>query len=97
MVHVLRSPAAPLSNRWPCILVQQIAERLIGKLLKRLPRLAREQVERVPRLRIKLDQLSSALCRLLGHYAPHVACGMLMCSVWGVTDDEFKGVQRASG
>jgi hypothetical protein len=31
MAHVLRSPAASLSTRWPCIRVQQIAERLIGK------------------------------------------------------------------
>jgi hypothetical protein len=52
--------------------LQQIAERLLGKLLKRFLGLAREQVERVPSLRIELDQLSAGLCRLLGHEKPSI-------------------------
>jgi hypothetical protein len=47
--------------------LQQIAERLVGKLLKRFLGLAREEVECVPGLRIELDQFSPGLCRLLGH------------------------------
>src|SRR5262245_37677121 len=49
------------------VFVQQVAERLISKLLKRLHGLAREQVERVPRLRIKPHELAPNLCWLLGH------------------------------
>jgi hypothetical protein len=55
--------------------LQQIAERLLGKLLKRFLGLAREQVERVPNLGIELDQLSAGLCRLLGHEKPPLERG----------------------
>jgi hypothetical protein len=55
--------------------LQQIAERLLGKLLKRFLGLAREQVERVPSLGIELDQLSAGLCRLLGHEKPPLERG----------------------
>jgi hypothetical protein len=73
--HPSCSPAAPPSNRRPCVLLQQIAERLLGKLLKCFLGLAREQVERVPSLRIELDQLSAGLCRLLGHEKPPLERG----------------------
>ena len=38
-----------------------------GTPRRKLLRLAREQVERVPRLRIELNELTAAFCRLLGH------------------------------
>jgi hypothetical protein len=66
---------APPSNRRPSVLLQQIAERLVGKLLKRFLGLAREQVERMPSLRIELDQLPPGLCRLLGHEKPPLKRG----------------------
>src|SRR5258708_38800611 len=68
--HPSCSPAASPSNRRPCVLLQQIAERLLGKLLKRFLGLAREQVERVPSLRIELDQLSAGLRPPLWHDKP---------------------------
>jgi hypothetical protein len=53
--------------------VQQVAECLIGKLLKGLHRLAREQIEPVPSLLIEPHELAPGLCRLLGHEEPPVA------------------------
>src|SRR5262249_22133849 len=65
--------AWPTGVRAQQAMPKQVPERLIGKLLKGLHRLAREQVERVPSLLIEAHELAPNVCRLLGHENSPVA------------------------
>src|SRR5260370_10450830 len=47
--------------------VEQVAKGLVGELMERLHRLAPEQVERLPGLRIEFHELAPRIGRLLGH------------------------------
>jgi hypothetical protein len=53
----------------PSVLVQQVAECLIGKLLKRFHGLAREQIERVPSFLIEPHKLAPNLSGALAMVA----------------------------
>jgi hypothetical protein len=55
--------------------VQQVAKGLVGELLKRLHRLAPEQVERLPGLGIEFHELAPRIGRLLGHDDPLITTG----------------------
>jgi len=61
LVHRRRHARAPtqrfLQVRWPTVLSQQVAEGLVGKLLKIFHLVAREQVESLPRFVVELDAL----------------------------------------
>ena len=49
-----------------------------------------------PCLPTKTDKLPSGSEWLHEIKQANGSCGRLVCSVWGVTDDHVKGVQRAS-
>src|SRR5207248_2037708 len=49
------------------VLAQQVAERLVGKLLDTLEGIASEQVKRLPALGIEFDQFAMRSIRLLRH------------------------------
>src|SRR5262249_46568100 len=54
----------------PVVFAQQITKRLVGKLLERLHRVARAQVQRPQSLLIAPPELPPAPGRPLGHHAP---------------------------
>jgi hypothetical protein len=54
----------------PVVFVQEIAKRLVRKLLECLHRVAREQIQRLPGLRIKFHELAPDGGRLFGHDEP---------------------------
>ena len=69
VVRRMRANARPqhlLESRRPAMLLEQIAERLVGQLLQGLHAVEREVMQRLPRLRIECDALANRAGRPTG-------------------------------